>query len=72
MRDPNRIDAYCARLAAIWKRVPDWRFGQLVSNLFGEYYMRTKKDLFFPEDEELFRELEACMDAISSPYENAK
>lgn len=58
MRNPDRIDGYCNRLAAMWKKVPDWRFGQLISNLFGEYYAKTQRDIFFPEDEELFSALE--------------
>ena len=49
MRDPKRIDKFCTDLAKLWHKVPDWRFGQFLSNVFGGY----KKDLFFPEDEEL-------------------
>lgn len=54
MRDPKRIDKYCEQLAKLWKKVPDWRFGQLMSNLLGEYVGETHRDIFFPEDEELF------------------
>lgn len=43
MRDPMRIDKFCQRLAAVWKTVPDWRFGQLMVNLF----RRMQKDPFF-------------------------
>ncbi len=64
MRDIRRIDGYCKRLAAMWERVPDWRFGQFISNVFGEYYARTKKDIFFPEDEEMFTDLEKIMDEL--------
>ena len=45
MRDPNRIDVFCAELAAIWHKVPDWRFGQLVTNVLG-------RDPFYIEDED--------------------
>ena len=62
MRDPNRIDGYCQRIAEIWKRVPDWRFGQLLSNLLGEYITKTKGDIFFPEDEVFISALEQIMD----------
>lgn len=48
MRDPNRIDVFCKQLAEYWKAVPDWRFGQLVSNI----YSQTSKDFFYIEDEE--------------------
>ena len=37
MRNPNRIDEFCTRLAACWHKVPDWRFGQLISNVLSEY-----------------------------------
>ena len=54
MRDPNRIHEYCDSLAWIWSQVPDWRFGQLMSNMLGAYVAETHKDIFFPEDDELF------------------
>lgn len=53
MRDPNRIDNFCRMLAYYWHRVPDWRFGQLISNVLGAYVDTTKRDIFFPEDDEL-------------------
>ena len=53
MRDPNRIDKFCDELKTIWHQVPDWRFGQLMCNILGEYDSKTKKDPFFPEDDEL-------------------
>lgn len=35
MRDPKRIREFCAQLAEIWEtQCPDWRFGQLISNVF--------------------------------------
>lgn len=54
MRDPKRIEKYCNMLKAIWGCVPDWRFGQLMSNVLGEYVAETGRDIFFPEDEEMF------------------
>ncbi len=53
MRNPKRIDEFCARLAACWHKVPDWRFGQLISNVLGEYQSQKKRDIFFPEDDEM-------------------
>ena len=53
-RNIDRIDGYLARLGAIWKAVPDWRFGQLMCNLLGAAGM----DPFFPEDEKLFAAME--------------
>ena len=54
MRDPKRIRKYCNRLAELWEQVPDWRFGQLMSNMLGEFVAEKHKDIFFPEDDELF------------------
>jgi hypothetical protein len=33
---------------AVWKRHPDWRFGQMVSNIMGA----GRQDVFYPEDHE--------------------
>lgn len=53
MRNPNRIDEFCSRLAAAWKKqVPDWRFGQLIMNLPYE------RDPFFIEDGEMIQFIE--------------
>ena len=55
MRDPNRIDKFCDEIKRIWKdNVPDWRFGQLISNF--EYWLKGKGiDMFFPEEKEMLR-----------------
>ena len=34
MRDPNRIYPFLAKLGEYWSAVPDWRFGQLIMNVF--------------------------------------
>lgn len=49
MRDHKRIDKFCAELAKLWHIVPDWRFGQFISNVLGSY----KGDIFFPEDDKM-------------------
>lgn len=37
MRDPNRIAPFLTDLGIIWANCcPDWRFGQIVENVFGE------------------------------------
>lgn len=54
MRDPKRIDRFINELRAVWHQFPDWRFGQLMSNMLGAFVGETKKDIFFPEDEEMF------------------
>lgn len=48
MRNPERIDEFCMELARIWHKVPDWRFSQLISNVYGT----AKRDPFFMEEDE--------------------
>lgn len=50
MRDERRIKKFCNELAEIWEEeCPDWRFGQLIVNVFGS----MKIDPFFPEEDEM-------------------
>ena len=52
MRNPDRIDNFCKELAKIWKHnACNWRFGQLICNVFGEIAMEV--DPFFPEENEM-------------------
>ena len=56
MRDISRIKKFCNELATIWEtKCPDWRFGQLVLNVLGQYYYETKRDSFFAEEDELMQ-----------------
>lgn len=52
MRNPDRINEFCNTLAEIWHLVPDWRFGQLICNIFGEMSAEGR-DPFFPEEDEM-------------------
>lgn len=55
MRDKKRIKKFCNELANIWENnAPDWRFGQLICNVFGEM-ADEKRDPFFPEEDEMIR-----------------
>jgi hypothetical protein len=47
MRDPKRIPRIVAKLEKAWELVPDWRLGQLISNLLGP----GPQDVFHPGDE---------------------
>lgn len=52
MRDIHRIKPIMEELTAIWEENPDWRFGQLVSNVLGEVMKKYNiSDMFFPEDD---------------------
>jgi hypothetical protein len=54
MRDTNRIEPFLAKLGEYWKKVPDWRFGQLMVNFLGQ----LERDPFFYEENELLEEME--------------
>lgn len=61
MRDPQRIDRIVEKLGEAWKKVPDWRLGQLVSNLQGA----GPQDVFHLDDERT----EALLDRFNGPQE---
>lgn len=52
MRSPERIDKFCSELAEVWKKVPDWRFGQLMVNVLNS----LPRDPFFYEEDEMIKE----------------
>ena len=52
MRNPNRIFNFCNQLATIWyDNCPDWRFGQLMCNVFGT----LNEDPFFIEEDRMIK-----------------
>ena len=56
MRNPERISPFLATLSDLWQqKVPDWRFGQFMSNFLGFVYQETGRDIFFIEDDEMER-----------------
>lgn len=55
MRDIKRIRKFCNELANIWEESAcDWRFGQLICNVFGEM-VTDGRDPFFPEEDEMIK-----------------
>lgn len=55
MRDKKRIKKFCDKLANIWENnVPQWRFGQLICNVF-EQMAADGRDPFFPEEDEMIK-----------------
>ena len=62
MRDRNRIDPFLERLGKVWKKVPDWRFGQLMCNL----QRMAGHDLFYMEDEDFMD----FVDEVRKEFEN--
>ena len=53
MRKADRIDSFCVELAEMWKKVPDWRFMQLINN----FQRFLGQDGFYIEDDELLEKL---------------
>ena len=54
MRDVKRIPPFMEKLSTYWQEVvPDWRFGQLMSNFLGYVYQETGRDIFFIEESEM-------------------
>ena len=51
MRDPKRIPEILKELEEFWKRVPDWRLGQVISNF--SYEITGNNDPFYIEDKDL-------------------
>lgn len=73
MRNPDRIKDFCDRLAECWRCVPDWRFGQLMSNVLGDYVNEKRRDIFFPEDDEMIEFFEEHFSREGvSPYGTLK
>lgn len=54
MRDKNRIKTFLERLEKVWNKVPDWRFGQLMSNVLD----LRENDPFYIEDDEIIKSIE--------------
>lgn len=54
MRNVERLDVFYDELKRIHKEYfPDWRFGQLCSNMFGWIMKEKKIDIFFPEEDKM-------------------
>lgn len=56
MRDINRLDKFYDELKEIYKKhFPDWRFGQMIVNVLADWQAKTKRDVFFPEEDEMIQ-----------------
>lgn len=64
MRDPNRIEPFLHDLGVIWKYcAPDWRFGQVIENVFGD--MRYIP--FMLEEDRMLEEMEKYFNVEKDP-----
>ena len=56
MRDISRLDKFYDELKEIHKKnFPMWRFGQLIVNVLADWQAKTKRDIFFPEEDEMIQ-----------------
>jgi hypothetical protein len=54
MRDKKRIKKFCDELATIWENeCPNYRFGQMICNVFSDMVAPERRDPFFPEEDEM-------------------
>ena len=51
MRNPERIPKIIKELEEFWKQNPNWRLGQVISNL--SYELMANNDPFYMEDSNL-------------------
>lgn len=58
MRDPKRIDTVTLKLAEAWRKHPDLRFGQFLTNFFGA----CGQNVWNTEDDEWLVGLQAFLD----------
>ena len=56
MRNPDRIPEILKELEEFWRQVPDWRLGQVISNL--NYEITGNNDSFYLEDKDLLELLQ--------------
>ena len=65
MRDPKRIDKVLKVLGDNWKKLPDWRLGQLICNM----QSAAGDDLFYVEDDEFADMVEEYVNIITEEEE---
>lgn len=67
MRDVKRIEKILDTLNVIWHLVPDWRFTQLILNIFP---MDTNPSLFYLEDDMVLERLESILNEYLKQKQN--
>ena len=71
-RDKARIKPFCDQLAQLWEsRCPDLRFGQIVS-LLPAALLRSGRDPFCAEDEEMLEALDRALSGEGTAYANSE
>lgn len=78
MRPAERLDSFYYRLKRVHKKqFQDWRFGQFMSNVIQWIALEKKKDIWFPEEDEMINMIEEYGSNYGrrikvTPYELAK
>lgn len=56
MRDVNRLYKFYDELRDIHMTYfPDWRFGQMIINVLGDWQSHTERDIFYLEEDEILQ-----------------
>ncbi len=56
MRDINKLYKFYGELREIHMTYfTDWRFGQMIVNVLADWQAKTKRDIFFPEEDEMIQ-----------------
>ena len=58
MRDPERINKFLMELGKRWEKVPDWRFGQLITNI------KFERDPFYMEEDEFLAAVDKTFEEL--------
>lgn len=68
MRDAYRLYKFYEELREIhMKYFPDWRFGQMISNVLVDWRFKTGRDIFFIEEDEM---IQIFRDYVKSTEDN--
>jgi len=66
MRDPKRLDKFYDELKELHKKyLPDWRYGQLMSNFINWMTWSKNKDIFFPEEDDMMHYMKSFISYIT-------
>ena len=56
MRDKYRLFKFYEKLREIhMKYFPDWRFNQMIVNVLADWQTKTKRDIFYLEEDEMIQ-----------------
>lgn len=71
MRDPNRIPQIINAIEMYWKKYPDQRLGQILSNVNNVTEDRID-DIFYMEDDQIIKGLDMLSICFENSHNNSK